>query len=673
MKVGIDLGTTYSAVAYVDETGQPVIIKNEFDEETTPSIIAFADGDIRVGREARELQAAGLSTVVSSFKRNMGDAGYRFECDGKSYTATDLSAILLRHMKEVAEERMGREIESAVITVPAYFNDLQKGATLDAGRQAGFNVEMLVHEPTAASVCYGMKNSKNGTLMTFDLGGGTFDITILRIENGSIDVVGSLGDPNLGGKDWDDVVKEILIEQFYDEFAIDLSTDDFFDTTFSVEAEKIKKMLTFNSPIRVPLRFAGRSMVATVTREDFEFRSSGLVESTISMCERILADLHMTWSDLSDIILVGGSTRLPAIRRALAETGVHLIINEDTDTAVAKGAALLSISDEGRISKRSSTGDGRLMKVSDAIAHSLGALAENEDGTAYVNDIIIRRSTKIPAVEKRRFEIRPGNLTDKIEIYTMQGESRHPLECTVLKMVTAEDVENDGRGVKVDIEYSYDRSGMVNVQAFQDGRPLRMVKGEVPEDISWMGRPIERKEPQMVPMHVILSVDLSGSMSGRPKKNAIEAAHNFVKMLPAARFSVIAYADKVKVLCSNSSASEVGRHIDELATASVGGGNSAHPFDKILELAARSDMRVFEITLTDGCWYCTDDAIAAAKKCMKKDIGCISVGFGSADHDFLKKISSMDEAALMSSVDGLAATFSTIASTISSGGYKSIR
>ena len=136
---------------------------------------------------------------------------------------------------------------------------------------------------------------------------------------------------------------------------------------------------------------------------------------------------------------------------------------------------------------------------------------------------------------------------------------------------------------------------------------------------------------------------------------------------------MIAYADKVKVLCSNCSAAEVGRHIDELAATNVGGGNSAHPFDKILDLASRSDMRVFEITLTDGCWYCTDDAIASAKKCMKKDIGCISVGFGSADHDFLKMISSMDEAALMSSVDGLAATFSTIATTISSGGYKSIR
>ena len=627
-----------------------------------------------MGREARELQAAGLSTVVSSFKRNMGDFSYRFECDGKSYSATDLSAILLRHMKEVAEERMGCKIDSAVITVPAYFNDLQKGATLDAGRAAGLNVEMLVHEPTAASVCYGMKNAKDGTFMTFDLGGGTFDITILRIQDGSIDVIGSLGDPNLGGKDWDDVVKEILAEQFYDEFSVDLSMDDFFDTTFSVEAEKIKKMLTYNSPIRVPLRFAGRSMVATVTREDFEFRSSGLVESTVSMCERILKDLGMSWGDLSHILLVGGSTRLPAIRRALAEaSGVDLIINEDTDTAVAKGAALLATSSEGRISKRTSEG-GRLMKVSDAIAHSLGALAENENGTAYVNDIIIRRSSKIPAVEKRPFEIRPGNFTDKIEIYTMQGESRHPLDCTVLKMVTAEGIDNGGRGVKIDIEYSYDRSGMVDVQAFQDGKPLKMVKGDVPDDVSWMGRPIERKEPEFEPIHVILSMDLSGSMSGRPKRNAIEAAHKFVSMLPAARFSVIAYADKVKVLCSALSAAEVGKHIDELASTNVGGGNSAHPFDRIFDLASNIRMRTFEITLTDGLWYCSDSAISSAKKCMKADIGCIAVGFGSADHDFLKKISSMDEAALMSSVDGLSATFSTIASTIGSGGYsKSIR
>ncbi|MBO4798179.1 MAG: Hsp70 family protein, partial [Candidatus Methanomethylophilaceae archaeon] len=244
MKVGIDLGTTYSAVAYVDGTGQPVIIKNEFGDETTPSIIAFTGGEISVGREARELQAAGISTVVSSFKRNMGDPDFSFSAGGRSYDATELSAILLRHMKEAAEARTGEKIESCVISVPAYFNDLQRSATLEAGRMAGLSVEMLVHEPTAASVCYGMKNAGDCTLMTFDLGGGTFDITILRIVDGSIEVVGTLGDPNLGGKDWDEVVKEILAEQFFDEFSVDLLSDDEFMTRFSVEAEKIKKMLS---------------------------------------------------------------------------------------------------------------------------------------------------------------------------------------------------------------------------------------------------------------------------------------------------------------------------------------------------------------------------------------------------------------------------------------------
>ncbi|MBO4348079.1 MAG: Hsp70 family protein [Candidatus Methanomethylophilaceae archaeon] len=670
MKVGIDLGTTYSAVAYVNKDGQPEIIENEFDEETTPSIVAFCDGDIVVGREARELQAAGLSSVVSSFKRNMGDPEYFYEYDGKKYSATDLSAILLKHMKEVAEQRMGQTIDSAVITVPAYFNDLQKIATMEAGRAAGLNVEMLVHEPTAASVCYGMKNSKNSTMMTYDLGGGTFDITILRITDGSIEVVGTLGDPNLGGKDWDEVVKEILADQFMDEFSIDLHNDDEFVTKFSVEAEKIKKMLSFNSPIRVPLRFSGKSMVAVVTREDFEFRSSGLVDSTVQMCEQLLSDLSMTWSDLSDVILVGGSTRLPAIREALKASGVNLIINEDTDTAVAKGAALLATSDEGRISKRKpGEVDTRIMKVSDAIAHSLGALAEDSSGTRYINDVIIPRSSKIPAVEKRPFEIRKGNFTEKIDIYTLQGESKHPLECTVLKMVTAEGIENDGRGVKIEIEYSYDRSGMVNVQAFQDGKPLTMVKGEVPEDVSWMGKPIERQKMESVPVYVILSMDLSGSMCGKPIKNATKAAHDFVSMLPNARFAVIGYANKTKVLCTDKSAKEVGRYIDALQDTEVGGGNTAHPFDEILRISPRGKFKVFEITLTDGMWSCCPAAIESASKCMDVGIGCIAVGFGSADYKFLKKISSMDEGALMSSVDGLSATFSTIASTISTGGF----
>ncbi len=674
MDVGIDLGTTYSAVAYLDEHGSPVVIKNEFGEETTPSVVAFDENGQYIGREAKEMQAAGLESTMSAFKRNMGDSAYSCEFFGRRYDATDLSAIFLTNLKRIAEEQTGQRIDNAVITVPAYFDDRQKSATLEAGKRAGLNVLRLVHEPTAASVYYGLKNAVSKVIMTYDLGGGTFDITLLKIDNGNISVIGTLGDANLGGKDWDAEVKGMLIEQYMDEFGEDPSDSLIFNTKYAVECERLKKELSVHPKVRVPISIGSNRMTAVLELEDFESRTAGLVDTTIQMCESLLEETGMVWSDLSDIVLVGGSTRLPAVRRRIKEvSGVNVIVNEDTDLAVAKGAALFTADRGGTITvKRGISGKGtgdqggalRKISVEDAIAHSLGALATDPSGTHYVNEIMIRRNSKIPAKQRKDFRIEPGNRTDRIEVYTMQGESKSPLECTVLAMVSAEGIVNDGKGVTIGIEYSYNVSGMVDVAAFQDGRPLTIVKHPVPDDISWMGKPIEKKSVSR-PIGLILSIDLSGSMIGMPLSNAISAAKEFVRKFPDARFCVIGYADRVKTLCEWKDADSTIGYVEQLRSTDCGGCNDAHPFDEILRLyRSAGETDVYEICLTDGIWYCKERAVSSAKRCMGLGIGCIAIGFGSADHSFLRRISSMDEGAIMSSSEHLVDAFSTIATTI---------
>ncbi len=667
MKVGIDLGTTYSAVARYDRnTNKPIIIPNAFGKEITPSVICFLeDGDILVGEDAKDMQSNGTGVNAAAFKRNMGDGSIAVSFNGKDYTSEDLSAMLLKHLIGDAEKATGEKITEAVITVPAYFNDFQRTATIRAGESCGIKVPKIINEPTAAAISYGYKHSNDKTVMVYDLGGGTFDVTIVRISKGNIEVVGTEGNHILGGKDWDAAIVKFVCDQFIDEFDVDPRDDLPTKNELIVAAEGYKKTLSIAESVTIPLNYDGYSAKYTLTRDEFESMTEHLLAATKDVCMNLIGDLGMSWTDIDEILLVGGSTRMPAVARFLKDlTGREVISHSDTDLAVAKGAAITA-------ELYCSTATGlRAMQIADVTAHSLGILSVSQDGKKYVNEIMIKRNSKIPCTVRRQFTIKKGNVTDKIEVFTLQGESRVPLDCNVLAKVVITGFINRGQGVIVDIEYNYDENGVVNITAYQDGEPLQVIAEPVPEDIRWMGgNPRDRPSDETILKNIAICVDLSRSMDGEPIEAAKQSIRDFVTTLQDkdTYFSLIGFGDKVKVIQELTSDPRVILgSIDDLKVKMVGRGTDASPLDVAHSIISRPGVGII-VVLTDGIWGKRDRAVDQANACRADNITIIAVGLGEADTSFLRQIATVDDGALFTTIDRLGDTFGTIATAISSG------
>ena len=325
--IGIDLGTTNSAVAVL-EGNEAKIIANPEGNRTTPSVVAFKNGEIQVGEVAKR-QAVTNPNTISSIKRHMGETGYKVEIEGKSYTPQEISAMILQYLKGYAEEYLGEKVEKAVITVPAYFNDAQRQATKDAGRIAGLEVERIVNEPTAAALAYGLdKVDHEEKILVFDLGGGTFDVSILELGDGVFDVLSTAGDNHLGGDDFDQKIIDFLVEEFQRDNGIDLSSDKMAMQRLKDAAEKAKKDLSGVSQTQISLPFisAGAAgplhLEVTLTRAKFDQLTQDLVERTKEPVRRALSDAGLSASEIDQVLLVGGSTRIPAVVEAVRnETG----------------------------------------------------------------------------------------------------------------------------------------------------------------------------------------------------------------------------------------------------------------------------------------------------------------------------------------------------------------
>ena len=667
MKVGIDLGTTYSAVARYDKnSNKPVIIPNAFGKEITPSVICFLeDGDILVGEDAKDMQSNGTGVNAAAFKRNMGDGSIAVSFNGKDYTSEDLSAMLLKHLISDAEKATGEKITETVITVPAYFNDFQRTATIRAGESCGIKVPKIINEPTAAAISYGYKHSADKTVMVYDLGGGTFDVTIVRISKGNIEVVGTEGNHILGGKDWDAAIVKFVCDQFIDEFDVDPRDDLPTKNELIVAAEGYKKTLSIAESVTIPLNYDGYSAKYTLTRDEFESMTEHLLAATKDVCMNLIGDLGMSWTDIDEILLVGGSTRMPSVSRFLKDmTGREVIAHSDTDLAVAKGAAITA-----ELYCSSATGL-RAMQIADVTAHSLGILSVSQDGKKFVNEIMIKRNSKIPCTVRRQFTIKKGNVTDKIEVFTLQGESRMPLDCNVLAKVVITGFINRGQGVIVDIEYNYDENGVVNITAYQDGEPLQVVAEPVPEDIRWMGgSPKDRPSDETILKNIAICVDLSRSMDGEPIEAAKQSIRDFVTTLQDddTYFSLIGFGDKIKVVqeLTNDPRVILGS-IDDLKVKMVGRGTDASPLDVAHSILSRPGVGII-VVLTDGIWGKRDRAVDQASACRSDNITIIAVGLGEADTSFLRQIATVDDGALFTTIDRLGDTFGTIATAISSG------
>ena len=515
--IGIDLGTTYSAVATIGSNGHPYILKNQNGGDLTPSVIYFdPDGTILVGTDAKDKLQEGEENIAMFFKRNMGNPDFRFYAGDKEYTATDLSAILLRKLKEDAEIALGETITEAVITVPAYFNDIQRTETIKAGKMAGLDVKRIINEPTAAAITYGISRDTVQKVLVYDLGGGTFDVTILEVTPDEIRVLATGGDHELGGKDWDDCILSYVVEQFKDEFGVDPSDELEVYNDLALQCENLKKRLTQRQSDSITVRYKGFSRKYDFSRQQFEELTSYLMNSTQAKAEEVLADAGLTWRDISGALLVGGSTRMPMVENWVRQMSGHEPVRGiNVDQAVAFGAAVLAGQIQQKLffiggGSRPQFSIAGSKRIADVMSHSLGAVAVSEDGSKYVNSIIIGKNKAIPITAKRSFRHNTrANGKNEMEIYLTQGESTDVHNILVVSKYVLDGIQHIASGETIiEIEYSYDDNGVINVSGYQKemGRTLNARKEPLPEDMDWL---YERPKGVASPMSVILAVDIS--------------------------------------------------------------------------------------------------------------------------------------------------------------------
>ncbi len=454
--IGIDLGTTNSCVA-VMEGGESKVIPNPEGNRTTPSVVSFKNGERQVGEVAKR-QAITNPNTIQSIKRHMG-TDFTVEIEGKEYTPQEISAIILQHIKSYAEDYLGETVEKAVITVPAYFNDAERQATKDAGKIAGLEVERIINEPTAAALAYGIdKEEEDQTILVYDLGGGTFDVSILDIGDGTFEVVSTAGDNKLGGDDFDQVVIDHMVAEFKKENGIDLSQDKMALQRLKDAAEKAKKDLSGVAQTQISLPFitAGEAgplhLEMNLTRAKFEELSANLVERTMEPTRRALKDADMSSGDINKVVLVGGSTRIPAVQDAIKkEVGQDPSKGVNPDEVVALGAAV-----QGGVLQ----GDVKDVVLLDVTPLSLGI--ETMGG---VTTKLIERNTTIPTSHSQVFSTAADNQT-AVDIHVLQGEREMAQDNKTLGRFQLTDIPPAPRGVpQIEVSFDIDANGIVNVRA----------------------------------------------------------------------------------------------------------------------------------------------------------------------------------------------------------------
>jgi molecular chaperone DnaK len=506
--LGIDLGTTFSAMSVVDRYGKPVVIMNSEGQPTTPSVIHFYDRDACVvGDEATKMVVVDPTNVVRFIKRNMGEPDFTLEFFGRSYSPQELSALILRKLKEDAEEALGCTIRDAVITVPAYFNSARRGATAEAGAIAGLNVLSIINEPTAAAIAYGLDRiGGRRNILVFDLGGGTFDVTLMEMRGLSFRTLASDGNAELGGKDWDDRLLNFVAEQFDQRFGLDPRDDPQPFQELYERCLHAKSSLSTKPKAVIPVNHRGHRMVVTVTREEFEQLTADLVEQCATTCRIVLEKAGMTWEDVSEVLMVGGSTRMPMIREMLDKVAGRAIepAEINPDECVALGAALIGVlrhrpehpamSGERRaLARRARTGaPGNPtsvaeaptapelavpaippVRVTDVTSHPLGIIVLDRNLVEQVFSLI-PEATPVPCEKRGRFAYAFDGMT-AIRVEVTEGVGRTRDEVKVIGDVVLEDLPPRPRGTPIEVVYRYDLNQILEIDIIDldDGRVRR--------------------------------------------------------------------------------------------------------------------------------------------------------------------------------------------------------
>ncbi len=480
--LGIDLGTTNCCMAVLNEYGRPKVITNSEGHNTTPSVVLFRGEERVVGVRAKRARVAQANNVAMLMKRYILKEHWRFiGPDGKEYSPEELSAIVLRKLKQDAEKALGEEIKQAVITVPAYFGDLERNRTKAAGEMAGLDVLRIINEPTAAALAYGLDQAESEqTILVYDLGGGTFDVTIMKVTGSKIQVITSGGNKSLGGADFDQAIVEHMKEQFIATHQVDPTKggeslgvlQDFLD-----KAEQAKFDLSADTETDINLSAEGQVLDLNLNRQTFESLIANYIEETKGYMDQALSDASMTWGDIDRVLLVGGSVRIPAVKKMVEEaSGKTAEGGVNPDEIVAEGAAIVGASEVGQTIRKETGEEVSGLEVRDVTAHSFGVKAK--EGGAHVNSIILPKDTSIPASRTRNFTTPEDNQTS-VEIIVLEGEELDPDLCEQLGALHIEGLPPKPKGVpKIEVTMTYTREAIIQVTARELTTGLE-IKGEV--------------------------------------------------------------------------------------------------------------------------------------------------------------------------------------------------
>jgi molecular chaperone DnaK (HSP70) len=661
--VGIDLGTTISSVAKADDSQNVTLARLRDGSPRLRSVVAFeADGRVVVGDEAQSLAPLDPDSSFAFFKRRMG-TDWEVPHGNRRWTAPQLSAELLKAMVADAAEDLGERPRQAAVTIPAYFGDDARRATLEAGELAGLDIIALPHEPTAACLAYEPEPGRSTTQLVYDLGGGTFDVSVVRFTATGAEVLATAGDDQLGGKDWDNVLVDLIADQVESQTGFDPRDDLVAVTDILERARDAKHALSSVKRTAVTLQVAGGMRRAEVTREQFEAVAAALFAKTEALVERVLDDVGGR-GVIDTVLLVGGSSRMPKCRASLVKaTGIEPRMGVDPDAAVVTGAALVA-RNHGAPPRPRPGGGGYMTQraVRDVTAHALGFVVVSADGSRYVNEVMIKRNAPIPATATKRHQLAVArDDSGVLDVYMLQGEAQRPLDTNPLGRWTFEGVPGNRRGsVDIDVAYKYDEHGVVHVSAAVGGTELRNPRIDRDDrDLRWTEEdPSAHSAPELA---VALVIDVSGSMSGNKLAEAKDACVGFVDVLEEAgvgdRIVLVPFGTSARVAAPlGSSAEDVRRATRALSVD--GTTNMAHGLGVAWSALRASDGRRVLVLLTDGAPNDQQLTLDEREAVVRGDGEIIARGVTGADDAFLQQLDSGSEllgaGELVSSFRGIA-------------------
>ena len=632
--VGIDLGTTFSAIAHVNRHGVPEILHNSEGDRITPSVVLFDDDEIIVGNYAKQAAVAFPEQVAEFVKRHMGDPDYRFTLGGRSWSPEEISSYIIGKLKHDAELRLGHKVDQAVITVPAYFRDQQRRATVRAGEAAGLEVLKLINEPTAAAFAYGLANAgKDMRCLVFDLGGGTFDVTVVEIEGNDINAIATNGDAMLGGKDFDDILVRYVATAFQERHGVDPLTDLVATHDLRQKCVSAKLSLSRRPKINLFYDFDGRILRLEITRERFEDLSQGLLARCERLTREVLEAAKMGPGDIDTVLLAGGSTRMPMVRGLIRDLfGKDPATDINPDECVSLGAALTAALESAHRAGEKPPVD---IRTHDVTSHSLGMVVYR-DGALH-NSPIIGRNSRIPCERTRDDYVNTHDGQATMDLWLVQGEEQDPLKCNVLGHFEFYGIPPRASGdTRLAVTYRYNANGIVEVEAMDltSGQTLahRLAAGQVTLDDIARNR---------VPMQIALIMDCSGSMYGTNIAEARKAATAFVEhtLQPNREIAVVAFPGGIKSRPTN----EAARIHQALAALTPIGST---PMNQGLiqardTLRGKAGVQRIFVVLTDGHPDDPDATAAEAHRIKRTGGRIITIGVGrKVRRDFLSSLCS---------------------------------